>query len=149
MSMVHLNSATRLTTGLLVAAVGACVGCSGPSRYEVSGPVRAIGPEAFRGEVPAQIVHQDDQALAFRDANPQAPVHILVIPRKPIARLDEAQPGDAALLGHPCLVASKVAREAGLSDWRLVVNVGPGVGQSVFHLHLHVLGGRPFSWPPG
>jgi histidine triad (HIT) family protein len=102
-----------------------------------------------RGEVPAQIVHQDDQALAFRDLNPQAPVHILVIPRKPIARLDEAQPADAALLGHLCLVASRVARDAGLTDWRLVVNVGAGAGQSVFHLHLHVLGGRPFSWPPG
>ena len=102
-----------------------------------------------RGEVPAQIVHQDDRALAFRDANPQAPVHILVIPRQPIARLDQAEAGDAELLGHLCLVANRVAREAGLSDWRLVVNVGPGAGQSVFHLHLHVLGGRPLSWPPG
>jgi histidine triad (HIT) family protein len=102
-----------------------------------------------RGEVPAQVVHQDELALAFRDANPQAPVHILVIPRKPIPRLDAAEPDDAALLGHLCLVANRVAREAGLSEFRVVVNVGAGAGQTVFHLHLHVLGGRPFSWPPG
>jgi histidine triad (HIT) family protein len=102
-----------------------------------------------RGEIPAQIVYEDDRALAFRDVNPQAPVHLLVIPRQPIARLDAAQEADAALLGHLCLVASRVAREAGLSDWRVVINNGAGAGQSVFHLHLHVLGGRPLGWPPG
>jgi histidine triad (HIT) family protein len=102
-----------------------------------------------RGEVPAQIVYEDDRALAFRDLNPQAPVHILVIPRRPIPRLDAAEGVDAELLGHLCLVAGRVAREAGLSDFRLVLNNGAGAGQTVFHLHLHVLGGRPFSWPPG
>jgi histidine triad (HIT) family protein len=102
-----------------------------------------------RGELPAQVVYQDDRALAFRDVNPQAPVHILVIPRQPIPRLSDAGEADAELLGHLCLVAARVAREAGLSDWRLVVNDGAGAGPSVFHLHRHVLGGRPFSWPPG
>jgi histidine triad (HIT) family protein len=102
-----------------------------------------------RGEIPAQIVYEDDRALAFRDVNPQAPIHLLVIPRQPIPRLDAAGEPDAALLGHLLLVASRVAREAGLSDWRVVVNNGAGAGQSVFHLHLHVLGGRALAWPPG
>ena len=102
-----------------------------------------------RGELPAKLVHEDDRALAFHDLHPQAPVHLLVIPRKPIARLDAAGPGDEALLGHLLLVARRVAAEAGLSDYRLVVNNGAGAGQSVFHLHVHVLGGRPFGWPPG
>jgi len=102
-----------------------------------------------RGEVPAELVYEDERALAFRDVNPQAPTHLLVIPRKPLARLCEASEEDADLLGHLCLVAARVAREAGLGDYRLVVNDGAGAGQSVFHLHLHVLGGRPFRWPPG
>lgn len=102
-----------------------------------------------RGEVPAELVYEDERALAFRDLNPQAPTHLLVIPRKPLARLGEASEEDAALLGHLLLVAARVAREAGLADFRLVLNDGAGAGQSVFHLHLHVLGGRPFRWPPG
>lgn len=102
-----------------------------------------------RGELSADVVYQDDLALAFRDINPQAPTHILVIPRKPIARLSTSEDGDAALLGHLLCVARKVASQQGLSDFRLVVNDGPGAGQTVFHLHVHVLGGRPFGWPPG
>jgi histidine triad (HIT) family protein len=102
-----------------------------------------------RGEAPAQLVYQDERAVAFRDLNPQAPTHLLVIPRKPLARLGEASEEDAELLGHLLLVAARVAREAGLADYRLVVNDGPGAGQSVYHLHLHVLGGRPLRWPPG
>lgn len=102
-----------------------------------------------RGELPADVVYQDDRCLAFRDIDPKAPVHLLVIPRKPIARLSRAEPDDEALLGHLLLVAARVAREAGLTDYRLVVNDGAGAGQTVFHLHLHVLGGRPFGWPPG
>jgi histidine triad (HIT) family protein len=102
-----------------------------------------------RGEAPAELVYEDDRALAFRDVNPQAPTHLLVIPRKGIDRLSNAEDGDASLLGHLMLVARKVAAEAGLEDYRLVVNNGSGAGQTVFHLHLHVIGGRPLGWPPG
>ena len=102
-----------------------------------------------RGEIPADVVYEDDRAVAFRDIAPQAPTHVLVIPRKPIARLSESGDDDAELLGHLLGVARRVARQEGLSDFRLVVNDGAGAGQSVFHLHVHVLGGRTFSWPPG
>jgi histidine triad (HIT) family protein len=102
-----------------------------------------------RGELSADVVYEDDRALAFRDIAPQAPTHILVIPRKPIPRLSQSGSEDDALLGHLLAVARKVASEQGLGDFRLVVNDGPGAGQTVFHLHVHVLGGRPFSWPPG
>lgn len=102
-----------------------------------------------RGEMQADFVYQDDRAVAFRDIAPQAPTHILVIPRKPIPRLSASVAEDDALLGHLLAVARKVASEQGLSDFRLVVNDGPGAGQTVFHLHVHLLGGRPFSWPPG
>jgi histidine triad (HIT) family protein len=102
-----------------------------------------------RGELPAERVFEDDRCVAFRDIAPRAPTHLLVIPRKPIERLSRAGDGDEALLGHLLLVAARVAREAGLSDYRVVVNDGAGAGQTVFHLHVHVLGGRPFSWPPG
>jgi len=102
-----------------------------------------------RGEAAAQIVYEDDMALAFRDVSPQAPTHLLVIPRKPIERLAMAEEGDAPLLGHLLMVARQVATDAGLEDYRVVVNNGAGAGQTVFHLHVHVLGGRPFGWPPG
>jgi histidine triad (HIT) family protein len=102
-----------------------------------------------RGEARAEIVYEDEVALAFHDVNPHAPTHILVIPRKPIERLSAAEEEDGALLGHLMLVANRVAAAAGLEDYRLVVNNGAGAGQAVFHLHLHVLGGRPLSWPPG
>ena len=102
-----------------------------------------------RGEVPAKMVYEDDRALAFHDVNPQAPTHILVIPRRPIEKLAAAAESDASLLGHLMLVARRVAADVGLEDYRLVVNNGEGAGQTVFHLHLHVLGGRPRGWPPG
>jgi len=102
-----------------------------------------------RGEAPAKIVYEDDRALAFHDVNPQAPTHILVIPRRPIEKLAATDENDASLLGHLMLVARKVAADAGLEDYRLVVNNGRGAGQTVFHLHLHVLGGRSMRWPPG
>jgi histidine triad (HIT) family protein len=102
-----------------------------------------------RGEIPATVVYEDDRALAFHDVNPQAPTHILIIPRRPIEKLAAAEENDASLLGHLMLVARRVAAEAGLEDYRLVVNNGSGAGQTVFHLHLHVLGGRPMTWPPG
>jgi histidine triad (HIT) family protein len=102
-----------------------------------------------RGEIPTDLLYEDDRAVAFADIAPQAPTHILVIPRKPIPRLSQAEDEDAELLGHLLGVARRVAREAGLDDFRLVVNDGAGAGQTVFHLHVHVLGGRPLGWPPG
>ncbi len=101
-------------------------------------------------EIPADIVYEDDLCLAFRDINPQAPVHILLIPKKPIAMLADASAEDQALLGHLLLKAGDIARAEGHSDaFRLVVNNGEAVGQTVFHLHIHILAGRGFDWPPG
>ncbi len=102
-----------------------------------------------RGEAPAEVVYQDDRALAFRDLNPAAPTHVLVIPRKPLEMLSAAGDEDEALLGHLLLVAKQVAADNGLEDFRVVINNGAGAGQSVFHLHVHVIGGRGMSWPPG
>jgi histidine triad (HIT) family protein len=100
-------------------------------------------------EIPGDLVYEDDRCVAFRDIQPAAPVHVLVVPRKPIPRADAVEEADEALVGHLFTVARRVAAEEGLSDYRLVVNNGAGAGQSVFHLHLHLLGGRPLSWPPG
>lgn len=104
-----------------------------------------------RGEVPADLVYEDERALAFRDLAPQAPVHILVIPRKPIQSLAHAGEEDADLLGHLMRVCARVAEAEGLAQdgYRVVTNIGEQGGQSVFHLHLHVLGGRSLQWPPG
>ena len=102
-----------------------------------------------RGEVPSTKVYEDAQVYAFEDINPQAPTHVLVVPRRHIARAADVTPDDEALVGHLYTVANEVARARGLEHYRLVVNNGEGAGQSVFHLHLHLLGGRPFSWPPG
>ncbi|HVF56317.1 MAG TPA: histidine triad nucleotide-binding protein [Pyrinomonadaceae bacterium] len=103
------------------------------------------------GEISADVVYTDEGAIAFRDINPQAPVHVLVIPREHLASLDEAARGDEASLGRLLRVAARVANAEGLSEkgYRTVINTGAGAGQSVFHLHLHVIGGRPLSWPPG
>ena len=101
------------------------------------------------GDIPCDEVYSDESCLAFRDVAPQAPVHVLVIPRKPIESLRSASEPDEALLGHLLLVAAKVAKQEGLSDWRTVINSGAGAGQTVFHLHVHVIGGRPLAWPPG
>jgi histidine triad (HIT) family protein len=104
----------------------------------------------IRGEVPATILHDDDQCMAFHDVAPQAPVHVLVIPKKPLSSLADATAGDADLLGHLVFVATQLARSLGLTDgYRLVVNCGRDGGQSVDHLHVHLLGGRPLGWPPG
>jgi histidine triad (HIT) family protein len=103
----------------------------------------------LRGEIPCDAVYSDDLCLAFRDVAPQAPVHVLVIPREPIAQLGEANSSHQALLGHLLLVAAQVARQEGLSAWRTVINSGADAGQTVFHLHVHVIGGRPLAWPPG
>ena len=101
-------------------------------------------------EIPADIVYEDDLCLGFRDINPQAPTHVLLIPKKEIVRLVDAKPEDQALLGHLLLVAGKVAQQLGVGDaFRIVVNNGAAAGQSVFHVHLHILAGRAFRWPPG
>ncbi|MEX0689326.1 MAG: histidine triad nucleotide-binding protein [Pirellulales bacterium] len=104
----------------------------------------------IRGEVPARIVHDDDRCLAFHDVAPQAPVHVLVIPKQPLPSLAETTATDADLLGHLVVVATQLARTLGLDNgYRLVVNCGRDGGQSVDHLHVHLLGGRPLGWPPG
>ncbi len=103
------------------------------------------------GEIPATFVHQDERCAAFDDINPQAPVHVLVIPREHLESLDEASQRDEALLGHVLRVAARIANERGLSEsgYRTIINTGAGAGQSVFHLHAHVIGGRALAWPPG
>ena len=103
------------------------------------------------GEIPGDIVYQDDDVLAFRDLNPQAPTHVLVIPRKHIETLHHAEHDDAELMGKLFLAAQQVAEVDGIVDsgYRTVMNCGAGAGQSVFHVHLHVLGGRSLGWPPG
>lgn len=103
------------------------------------------------GDIPAEIIHQDDDVLAFRDLNPQAPTHFLVIPNKHISTLNDLQTNDAELVGKMFLAAKQVAAEAGIADagYRTVMNCNKQAGQTVFHIHLHVLGGRPMSWPPG
>ena len=101
-----------------------------------------------RGEIPARIVREDEHTVAFRDIDPKAPTHILVIPKEHVASLDEAR--DPAMVGRLMLVAGEIAKTEGITNgYRTVVNCGADAGQSVFHLHLHLLGGRKFTWPPG
>ena len=105
----------------------------------------------IRREIPADIVFENDDVLGFRDVNPQAPVHVLFIPRKPLPTLDDAQPGDAELLGKLLLAAADYARQEGLAEqgYRTVINCNEDGGQTVFHLHVHLLAGRRMHWPPG
>jgi histidine triad (HIT) family protein len=101
-------------------------------------------------EIPATILYEDARCIAIRDINPQAPLHALVVPVKPIPKLSDASAADAELLGHLLQVAARVATEAGYGGaFRLAINNGAEAGQTVFHLHVHVLAGRPFTWPPG
>ena len=101
-------------------------------------------------EIPADIVYEDDLCLAFRDINPHAPVHILIIPKMPLSTLYDAGSSEQGLLGHLMLVANEVADKEGVADaFRLVLNNGAGAGQEIFHLHFHLLAGRTFTWPPG
>lgn len=119
------------------------------NRGDMSGDT--IFGKIIRREIPANIVYEDDLCLAFTDVNPQAPTHILVIPKKPIPKLSEAEPADKELLGHLLLTVKEVAQQAGLQEggYRVVINTGNDGGQTVFHLHIHILGGRPLGWPPG
>jgi len=102
-------------------------------------------------EIPANIVFEDDKVLAFRDVKPQAPTHVLIVPKKVIPRIAEAHPDDHQMLGHLLLKAAQIAKELGLSKsgYRLVINNGPDAGESVPHLHCHIMGGRSMAWPPG
>jgi histidine triad (HIT) family protein len=100
-------------------------------------------------QIPAKIAYEDERYIAIHDIQPAAPVHILVIPKKPIATLNDLEPGDAELVGGLFLLAKRIMGEMGHRDYRTVFNCGAGAQQSVFHLHLHVLAGRPFTWPPG
>ncbi|OGT74999.1 MAG: histidine triad nucleotide-binding protein [Gammaproteobacteria bacterium RIFCSPLOWO2_12_47_11] len=101
-------------------------------------------------QIPADIVYEDELCLAFRDINPQAPVHILIIPKNPIPKVIDATEADKDLLGHLLIVAGKIAKNEGHEEaFRLVINNGENAGQSVFHLHVHILAGRNFNWPPG
>jgi histidine triad (HIT) family protein len=102
-------------------------------------------------ELPATLIYEDDRVVAFRDIKPQAPTHVLIIPKKPIPRIAEARPEDQSLLGHLLLKAAEVARQLGLAEtgYRLVFNNGPDAGEAVPHLHCHIIGGRKLGWPPG
>ncbi|MAQ88701.1 MAG: histidine triad nucleotide-binding protein [Rhodopirellula sp.] len=105
----------------------------------------------INGEIPANVVYEDEQCLAFHDVAPQAPVHILVIPKKEIASIDDLSAEDEQLVGHLFLVIQQIAREQGLAEngYRVICNCGEGGGQTVFHLHYHLMGGRNLKWPPG
>jgi histidine triad (HIT) family protein len=110
----------------------------------------SIFAKIIKKQIPADIVYEDDLCLAFRDMNPQAPVHVLLVPKKPLGMLTSAQEEDQALLGHLLLAAGTIARQLKIDGaFRLVINNGEESGQSVFHVHLHILAGRPFRWPPG
>lgn len=125
-----------------------------PWVYEGYNPPRELMAECLfcrivKREIPAAIVQEDEQALIFKDVNPQAPTHVLVIPKKHLGSLLDASDADGALLGHLQRAASRFAKDAGLTSFRVVANNGRGAGQSVDHLHYHLLAGRPMQWPPG
>jgi len=116
----------------------------------MSETTETIFSKIIRREIPAEIVYEDDLAIAFKDVFPQAPVHILVIPKEPIAQLADAESKDHALMGHLLLTVKRVAQQVGLNNgYRVVINTGSDGGQTVPHLHLHILGGRQMTWPPG
>ena len=113
-------------------------------------PEKTLFQKIASRDIPADIVYEDDLCIAFRDINPQAPTHILIVPLKPIPTLDDLTEEDEPLVGHLFLVAKKLARQEGLTNgYRTVFNCGEAAGQTVFHIHLHLLGGRMLTWPPG
>jgi len=121
-----------------------------PTRQtDMSAPARTLFEKIIAREIPATIVYEDEHCIAFKDINPCAPLHTLLVPKKPLIQLSHAAPEDQALLGHLMLTVTKVAELEGLGDaYRLVVNNGAKAGMSVPHLHLHLIGGRPLKWPP-
>lgn len=110
-----------------------------------------IFSKIIKREIPANIVFETESIIAFKDVSPQAPTHILVVPKKPIRGISDAMPEDKELLGEMLLAVAAIARDIGLDSdgYRIVINNGAGAGQTVFHLHMHILGGRSFDWPPG
>jgi len=113
--------------------------------------VKTLFEKIYDGEIPAEIIHKDDFCCAFRDISPQAPTHVLIVPRKPVPRICEADAEDQTLLGHLLLTATAIARDLGLAEsgFRIAINNGPHGGETVPHLHIHLLGGRQLEWPPG
>jgi histidine triad (HIT) family protein len=113
--------------------------------------VASIFTRILNKEIPGEILFEDDKCFALRDINPQAPVHLLLIPKKEIAAISDLKAEDAALVGHLLVKAGEIAKAQGIAadGYRLVINTGAGAGQTVFHIHVHILGGRPFGWPPG
>ena len=107
--------------------------------------------QIVNGQTSGRIVYEDDSVVGFEDIRPKAPIHLLLVPRKHIPTLLDLEPGDEMVIGHIFLLSARLARERGLmeSGYRVVVNCGPGAGQSVYHIHFHLLGGRPLAWPPG
>jgi histidine triad (HIT) family protein len=116
-----------------------------------SSDVKTIFEKIRDGEIPSDVIHRDESCFAFRDISPQAPVHVLIVPNKPIPRVGAASTDDQATLGHLLLIAAKVASDLGIAEtgYRIVINNGPHGGETVPHLHVHLLGGRPLTWPPG
>ncbi len=112
-------------------------------------PEETIFGKILKGEIKCDEVYSDELCIAFRDIQPQAPIHILLIPRKIISSLEEASIEDKDLLGHLLIVSANIAKQEGLKDWRTVINTGSKAGQTVFHLHIHIIGGRELTWPPG
>tara|TARA_Y100001968_G_scaffold4256_1_gene3764 strand:- start:539 stop:874 length:336 start_codon:yes stop_codon:yes gene_type:complete len=108
-----------------------------------------IFDKIINGEIPCDEVYSDEKCLAFKDITPQAPTHILIIPRKAIPSLREIKKEDQELLGHLLLKGTEIANSVGLESWRTVINTGEEAGQTVFHLHIHIIGGRRLTWPPG
>jgi histidine triad (HIT) family protein len=108
-----------------------------------------IFQDIIEKKIPADIIHEDDLSIAFNDISPQAPTHILIIPKKSIAKISDINEEDKDLLGHLLLVAKKITSDIGITDYRVVINNGSEAGQTVFHIHLHILAGRTFGWPPG
>lgn len=112
-------------------------------------PMECLFCKIINKEIPAKLVHEDSQCIAFRDINPQAPTHVLIVPKKHITKNADMDAGDKELMGHLHWVAREIAEGEKILDYRLVLNNGAGAGQSVWHIHLHLLGGRPLAWPPG
>ncbi|XP_036383157.1 histidine triad nucleotide-binding protein 2, mitochondrial [Megalops cyprinoides] len=120
------------------------------ARKKYGNPAPTVFSKIIDKTTPADIIYEDDKCMAFRDVNPQAPVHFLVIPRRPIPRISEVKDDDTQLLGHLLVVAKVVAKQEGLEEgYRVVINDGKHGAQSVYHLHIHILGGRQMKWPPG
>ena len=112
-------------------------------------PKETIFDHILSGKIPCDEVYSDEHCLAFRDIQPQAPTHIVLIPRIAIKSMHEVKAEDTEILGHLLLVSAKIARDEGLESWRTIINTGSEAGQTVFHLHLHIIGGRSLDWPPG